>query len=257
MLEGVPEPPVLDAVEARVLGSLLEKELTVPQQYPLTLNALQAACNQASNREPVMGLGEQEIQDALDRLKGRGLVRFVYPSHGRSVTRYRQVVDELLGLEAKERALLAMLLLRGPQTVGELRLRTERMVAFDSTAAVEQALEALAGRPTPLVTRLARRPGQKEERYAELLSARNQDGAAASAEPAPATRPSNTVLTTSGSGTGDPGPLPSTRHDPDALAALRAEVAALQAELAALRDEFQAFRAQFEPDAPSSSGSGA
>jgi uncharacterized protein YceH (UPF0502 family) len=257
MLEGVPEPPVLDAVEARVLGSLLEKELTVPQQYPLTLNALQAACNQTSNREPVLQLEEQEIQDALDRLKGQGLVRFVYPSHGRSVTRYRQVVDEVLGLEAQDRALLAMLLLRGPQTVGELRLRTDRMVAFESTAAVEEALEALASRPTPLVTRLARRPGQKEERFAELLAARDQDGPAASEEPAPGTRSPSVVLASSASGTGDPGPVSTSGPDPDALAALRAEVAVLQADLAALRDDFQAFRAQFDPDASSPSGPGA
>lgn len=161
----------LDAVQGRILGSLVEKELATPQQYPLTANALLLACNQTSNREPVMLLTESEVQQALDQLKGERLVRFVFPSHGRSVIRYRHVLDEALGLEEQQRALLGVLLLRGPQTVGELRARTERLAAFDRLQDVEVELDALAARSEPLVERLPRRPGQKEERYRQLLAA--------------------------------------------------------------------------------------
>ena len=117
---------------ARVLGALIEKGLATPQQYPLTINALQAACNQTSNREPVADYDESTVLVALDELKDRKLVRFVLPSHGRSVIRYRQVLDEKLALDDRQCAVLAVLLLRGPQTVGEIRIRTERMATFDS-----------------------------------------------------------------------------------------------------------------------------
>lgn len=160
----------LDAVEGRVLGSLIEKQLTTPQQYPLTLNALVLACNQASNRDPVTSLAESEVLDALERLKASRLVRFVLPSHGRSVVRYRQVLDEALGLDAAGLAVLAVLLLRGPQTPGELRSRTERMAALDGLHALEHELDRLAALDPPLVVRLGRRPGQKEDRWSELLS---------------------------------------------------------------------------------------
>ncbi len=119
---------------ARVLGSLVEKGLATPQQYPLTINALQSACNQTSNREPVVDYDETTVLAALDELKDQKLVRFVLPSHGRSVVRYRQVLDETLGLDARQCAILAVLLLRGPQTIGELRIRTERMARFDRPA---------------------------------------------------------------------------------------------------------------------------
>jgi len=135
-----------------VLGCLVEKQLTTPQQYPLTRNALTLACSQATNREPVMALDEETVQRALQELKELHLVRFVLPSHGKSVTRYRHV------------------LLRGPQTVGELRTRTGRMVEFDSLGAVQADLEVLAAQPEPLVRLHPRQPGQKEDRWQQLVA---------------------------------------------------------------------------------------
>ncbi len=164
--------PVVDLspVEARVIGSLAEKQLTTPQQYPLTLNALASACNQTSNRDPVVVYDDGIVETALSSLKESGLLRFVHPGHGRSATRYRQVLDERFGLDARGLSVLAVLLLRGPQTVGELRARTERMADFDSLEAVERELGRLAGEPNLLVRQLPRRPGQKEERWAQQLS---------------------------------------------------------------------------------------
>ena len=161
----------LSPESARVLGSLVEKALTTPQQYPLTLNALEAACNQTSNREPVVGYDETTVDAALHQLKDQKLVRFVLPSHGRSVVRYRHVLDEALGLDAGQCAILAVLLLRGPQTTGELRIRTERMAQFDGLDDVEHELDLLASREDPLARNVGRRPGQKEERWANLLVA--------------------------------------------------------------------------------------
>ncbi len=160
----------LSPTEARVVGSLAEKQLTTPQQYPLTINALVLACNQASNRDPVVTYDEGTVEQALLSLREAGLLRLVHPSHGRSATRYRQVLDERFGLGARSLSLLAVLLLRGPQTVGELRARTERMADFGSIADVETDLDRMAEGVDPLVGRLSRRPGQKEERWAENLS---------------------------------------------------------------------------------------
>lgn len=160
----------LSPLEGRVIGSLAEKQLTTPQQYPLTLNALVLACNQTSNRDPVVSYDEPIVQDALSSLKDGGLLRFVHPSHGRSVIRYRQVVDEVFGLDERSLSIIGVLLLRGPQTVGELRARTERMASFDNLGDVESELERLSDRTDPLVRRLARQPGRKEERWAQLLT---------------------------------------------------------------------------------------
>jgi uncharacterized protein len=162
---------LLSPEEGRVVGSLIEKQLTTPQQYPLTMNSLLLACNQSSNRDPVVDFDERTVDGALASLKTAGVVRFVHPSHGRSVTRYRQVLEEQLGLDTTELALLGVLLLRGPQTAGELRSRTERMADFDGIGAVDAELERLAGRPEPLARKLPRRPGQKEERWIQLLTA--------------------------------------------------------------------------------------
>lgn len=153
-----------------MVGSLIEKQLTTPQQYPLSLNSLTLACNQTSNRDPVVTYDESEVQSALDSLKGKGLVRFVLPSHGRSVVRYRHVMDEKLALDARQMSLIGVLLLRGPQTVGELRTRTERMADFGGLGEVESDLEGLTKWEEPLVRRLERRPGQKEERWTQLVS---------------------------------------------------------------------------------------
>jgi hypothetical protein len=160
----------LNSIEARVIGSLAEKQLTTPQQYPLTLNALVLACNQSSNRDPVVAYDEGSVEEALSSLKEAGLLRFVHPGHGRSATRYRQVIDERFGLDARGLSVMAVLMLRGPQTVGELRTRTERMADFDALSDVAAELERLCSGPDPLARRLPRRPGQKEERWAQLLT---------------------------------------------------------------------------------------
>jgi uncharacterized protein YceH (UPF0502 family) len=160
----------LSPEEGRVVGSLIEKQLTTPQQYPLTMNSLVLACNQSSNRDPVVDFDDRTVDDALASLKTAGIVRFVHPSHGRSVIRYRQVLEERLGLDSTELALVGVLLLRGPQTVGELRSRTERMADFEGIAAVDSELDRLARRPEPLARKLPRRPGQKEERWVQLLA---------------------------------------------------------------------------------------
>ncbi len=204
---------------ARVLGSLVEKGLTTPQHYPLTLNALVAACNQASNREPVVNYDEATVDAALQDLKDQRLVRFVLPSHGRSVVRYRHVLDETLGLDSRQCAILAVLLLRGPQTAGELRIRTERMSQFDSLDEVEHELDLLAAREEPLARNVGRRPGQKEERWASLLvdevPAPQGDADGPIANPAPASTSLDDI------------------HDE--LAALRSDVARLRHELDDLR----------------------
>jgi uncharacterized protein YceH (UPF0502 family) len=155
----------LSAEAGRVLGSLVEKAFTTPQQYPLTFASLMAACNQASNRDPVVDYDEPTVLAALDELKAQRLVRFVLPSSGRTALRYRQVLDETLALDRPQCALLAALLLRGPQTVGELRLRTDRMTEFSGLQEVERELGLLASLEEPLARNLSRRPGQKEERW--------------------------------------------------------------------------------------------
>ncbi len=217
----------LDAVEARVIGSLAEKQLTTPQQYPLTLNALVLACNQSSNRDPVVAYDEGLVEIALSSLKDAGLLRFVHPSHGRSVTRYRQVIDERLGLSSSALALLAVLLLRGPQTIGELRARTERMAEFADLGEVEAELADLGGLPDPLVRRLQRQSGHKEERWAQLLTG----------EP-----PVQVGRTDATEGTGSPGGLRSLPVR-DEVASLRAEVDVLRADVSAVRGELAELKA--------------
>jgi hypothetical protein len=206
---------------ARVLGALIEKGLATPQQYPLTVNALESACNQTSNREPVVSYDETVVLAALDELKEQHLVRFVLPSHGRSVVRYRQVLDEKLALDDRQCAVLAVLLLRGPQTVGEIRIRTERMARFESLAEIEHEFELLGSRDEPLVHNVGRRPGQKEERWATtLLADPDSDGAV-----------------TVDSSAGSPAAVDDRADDLGAeLAELRAEVADLRREVQELRE---------------------
>ena len=159
---------MLTAIEGRVLGCLMEKERTVPDQYPLTLNALVSACNQTTSREPIMHLDEHEVDATLAGLKPQGLLRFVHPTSGRGVTKYRQIAAEAWELEPDAAAVVAVLLLRGPQTAAELRVRTERLHEFESVDAVEGVLRALAeaGR----VQLLERQHGQKEARWQQLLA---------------------------------------------------------------------------------------
>ena len=152
-----------------MLGSLVEKQLTTPQQYPLTLNALTLACSQSSNRDPVVDYDEPAVESAVTSIKTRGLARFVHPSHGRSALRYAHALDDAFGLGVRPLALLAVLMLRGPQTLGELRSRTERMVRFSDLNEIQAELDALAARSEPLVLRLPRAPGRKEDRYHHLL----------------------------------------------------------------------------------------
>lgn len=170
--------PLTD-LQQRVLGALAEKEATVPDTYPMTLRGLQTACNQKNNREPVTDHGEHEVQTTLDELKARNLVRFVHASHGARTTKYRHVLHERLDLDPAELALVTVLLLRGPQTLNELRTRSERAHAFDGNDEVAAVLESLAARPEPLVVHLPRHPGQKETRWAHLLGDGPDERAAA------------------------------------------------------------------------------
>jgi uncharacterized protein YceH (UPF0502 family) len=224
----------LDAVEARVIGSLAEKQLTTPQQYPLTLNALVLACNQSSNRDPVVAYGEGLVEIALSALKDAGLLRFVHPSHGRSVTRYRQVIDERLSLGSRGLALVAVLLLRGPQTLGELRTRTERMADFADLGDVEAELALLSELPDPLVRRLARQSGHKEERWAQLLTGE------------PPVHFARTEGAEAGGAIGGQRSI-AVRDEVSSLRAelevVRAEVSALQGDLATLKADLSELRA--------------
>jgi uncharacterized protein YceH (UPF0502 family) len=147
----------LNLEQVRVLGCLLEKERTVPDSYPMTLNGLVTACNQSSSRWPVVSYDAATVQRTVDDLKDAGLVRFVHPSHGERTTKFRQVIDERLALLPTEAAVLCVLFVRGAQTVAEIRTRTERLHAFDSVEEVEAALQGLAGRDQPLTRRLDRR----------------------------------------------------------------------------------------------------
>jgi uncharacterized protein YceH (UPF0502 family) len=155
-----------DPVEIRVLGCLIEKQRTTPDVYPLSLNSLRLACNQSTNRDPVAQYDEPTIRRALDSLSRRGWVRLASGPGSRAV-KFRHLFDEALGLDESEVSLLATLMLRGPQTVGELKQRTERLRRFDSTGDVDAVLSALVERE--LVDRWPRRPGQKEDRYVQLL----------------------------------------------------------------------------------------
>lgn len=169
--------PALTAEEARVLGCLLEKAATTPEHYPLSLNALVTACNQTTNRDPVVRYGEEVVEDALAGLRDKGLARRL-KAPGQRVVKHRHVADEALGLDGGRLALLGVLLLRGPQTPGELKTRTERWHSFASPAEVEEALDDLASAEHALVARLARRPGWKEDRWAQLLTADAVEGGA-------------------------------------------------------------------------------
>ncbi|MBI2710721.1 MAG: YceH family protein [Actinobacteria bacterium] len=211
-MASAPEHLRLSAIEARVLGALMEKQSTTPEVYPLTLKGLVAACNQTSARNPVLRVEPYEAEQAVSALKERRLARVVHPAAGERATRYRHVVDEALGLSDPERAVLCMLLLRGPQTPGELRTRTERIHVFPTTTEVEAALASLATRDEPLVARAGRQPGAREHRWVAVI----EEGAeerATDAVPAQRTRPA-------GARTGD----------------LEARVSLLEARLAALVD---------------------
>jgi uncharacterized protein YceH (UPF0502 family) len=170
--------------EARVLAALVEKEAAVPDSYPLTLNALRSACNQSNNRDPVVSFDDRTIEHALMSLKSIGLVRFVHPSHGGRTTRYRHIADERWQLEPGELIVLAMLTLRGPSTAAELRSRVERMLPPGSPTVDDALATLVARRPEPFAVRLERAAGEREPRFAHLLSGDHDDEVMVS-EPTP------------------------------------------------------------------------
>jgi len=210
---------VLNAVEVRVLGALIEKDITTPDYYPLSLNALINACNQKSNRDPVMSLDEGAVRDTLLSLNQKGLAGAVSSADSR-VPKYEHRLQEAFNLPRAETAILCVLLLRGPETPGELRGRTERMHRFEELADVHSALQRLIQRDPPLARMLPRQPGTKEARYAHLLS-----GELEIAEP-----PAH-------------GPAPT---DSERIARLESEVGSLKAEIAELKTDFREFQKRFE-----------
>jgi uncharacterized protein YceH (UPF0502 family) len=222
----------LTAPEQRVLGCLIEKRWTTPDHYPLSLNALRLACNQSTSRDPVTGYDEPTVREAAQRLCRYGLARLA-SGHGGRATKYRHLAEEALGLGREELAVLAVLLLRGPQTPGELKARVERMAGLTSLGEVERVLGTLA--QAGYVQRLERRPGHKEDRFEHLL------GSGTDADPTPAaTRAPRTRAAPTGASPAEVrdadladrvGPLEAE------IASLRAELASLRAELASLRDQ--------------------
>jgi uncharacterized protein len=215
---------VLNEVEVRVLGALLEKDITTPDYYPLSLNALVNACNQKNNRDPVMSLDEAQVREALHGLQEN---RLAGPAGGADsrVTKYEHRVQEVFNFTRGETALMCVLLLRGPQTPGEIRGRAERMHRFEELSDVLSALERLMERDPPLVKMLPRQPGTKESRYAHLLA-----GDVAGFEP-PASESAVSV---------------SRKADDDRVARLESEVAELRREIAELKQQVESFRKQFE-----------
>ncbi len=211
----------LTQTEARVLASLVEKQLTTPEYYPLTLNALTAACNQKSNRDPVMSLGDTEIQTAIDSLRDQSLV-YLYYGTGTRTVKYKHMLPSVFELDAAGVAVMAVLMLRGPQTIGEIRERSGRMHEFGDLNEVQETLDDLARRDEPLLVRLERQPGQKEARYAHLLSG----------EIDVSNLPTSGEKRTSG--------------DHSRIETLETEVAALKAELAEFKATFDEFRKQFD-----------
>ena len=180
-------PRALDPVEIRVLGSLMEKQLSTPEYYPLTLNALVAATNQKSNREPVMELGESEIQRALERLQDE---KMVWRVMGGRAVRFDHNLDGIWHMKRPEKAIMTLLFLRGPQTAGELRGRSDRLHSFDSVQQVEEMLRDMAAHSEPLVRELPRRPGQKEARWMHTAGGDIVETAAVvAAEPSPTGEP--------------------------------------------------------------------
>jgi len=213
--------PVLNPVEARILGALIEKDITTPDYYPLSLNALINACNQKSNRDPVMNLGEGAVRDALLALNEKGLAGPVSSADSR-VSKYEHRLQEAFNLPRAETAVLCVLLLRGPQTPGELRGRTERMHRFEELSDVHSALQRLIQRDPPLVQMLARQPGTKETRYVHLLSGEVETAELPAQEPAAASA------------------------DGERIARVESEIESLKADLAELRNDFREFQKKFD-----------
>jgi uncharacterized protein YceH (UPF0502 family) len=215
---------LLNEMEARVLGALLEKEITTPDYYPLSLNSLVNACNQKSNRDPVMNADEDSVREALRTLQDNSLARSVSAVDSR-VTKYEHRLQEAFNFDRREAALFCELLLRGPQTTGELRTRAERMHPFDDLSEVQSALQRLMNREPPLVKALARQPGTKESRYIHLLSGDAKRVSSTDGREVPAAREGEKM---------------------DGFARLSSEMAELRRDVAELKQQFAAFRKQFE-----------
>lgn len=215
---------VLNEMEARVLGALLEKEITTPDYYPLSLNSLVNACNQKSNRDPVMNLDENSVRDALRTLHDNSLARSVSAADSR-VTKYEHRLQEAFNFDRREAAIFCELLLRGPQTPGELRTRAERMHTFGDLSEAQSALQRLMSREPPLVKVLSRQPGTKESRYIHLLSGDE-----------------NPVV----SKVGHEAPVALEREKMDEFSRLSSKISELRRDIADLRQQFAAFRKQFE-----------
>lgn len=218
---------LLDGVEARVLGALIEKQITTPDYYPLTLNSLTAACNQKSNRHPVVDFDEKTVARALESLRDKQLARMVSGAEQR-VPKHYHLFTEKLGFSPQEVGVLCVLMLRGPQTVGEIRGRTGRLYEFDDLAEVEATLLGLSEREDgPLVRQLPRQPGRKESRYAHLLAGEPE-------VPEEEEEPRLEAATLE------------VRAENERLARLEEEVGALRRELDELREMFTCFKGQFE-----------
>ena len=215
----------LNEVEARVLGALVEKDITTPDYYPLSLNALVNACNQKNNREPVMALEEDAVRDALQGLQQRNLAGPAGGADSR-VTKYEHRLQEAFNFTRGETAVVCVLLLRGPQTPGELRGRTERMFRFETLDDVQATLQRLMQRDPALAKILPRQPGTKEARYMHLFSGDMEAEANVARTPSSAS--------------------PVTEHDPDRLTSLEEEVRELRKEVADLKEQIATFRRQFE-----------
>ncbi len=225
-------PPLTD-IEVRILGALAEKCVTTPDNYPLSLASLTAACNQATNRDPVMRLDEQQVTESIVGLRRRSLLRAIQPA-GSRVTKFQHLLDDALTLDARKVGLLGVLMLRGAQTSGELHTRTARVADFADRAAVELTLDALIARePEPLVMRIPRTAGQKEDRFAHLLAGDvvgdlvgDVVGGDIREDPAASHNPRDI--------TGD-----------ERMAALEADVSDLRTAIDELRAQFTAFREEF------------
>lgn len=216
----------LSSVEARILGCLIEKDITTPDYYPLTLNALTNACNQKSNRNPVVSYEETAVVRGLDGLTEKGFATTIHKADSR-VPKYMHLIEEKLNLGKREVAVLCELLLRGTQTVGEIRSRAGRMYGFRDISEAQEVLEALINRHPPLVVRLPRRPGRKELRHAHLLSGEPEEQ-----ETEPAIRPEAATL--------------QVRTENERIAALEKELAALRNDFEALKQDFLELKSQFE-----------
>lgn len=216
-------PENLEPSEVRILGALVEKQLTTPEYYPLTLNALVNACNQKNNRDPIVSFDEKTVSDALERLCDRNLVYIFYGSNAR-VPKYKHMLPSVYKLEPSETAVMAVLMLRGPQTIGELRERTGRMYQFNGIDEVQTTLDSLTRRDEPLVIKLERQPGQKDARFAHLM------GGEVDVE---------TLVVTQATR-----PVQAEAHD--RVGKLERDVERLGGEIAELRDAFAEFRKQFD-----------